>query len=127
MKNSNADLWTEDEVDLLMEDGPKKLTVKELSELIGRSEIAIRTKRNTLRNPDRRKLWSYGYKLGYYARHRAGKMKSIVKARWTAEEVRLITMDEQPSDVQLSNMLGRSVEAIQVKRSLLRAEGLQVI
>jgi len=38
---------------------------------------------------------------------------------WKAEDVALITAEDRPTDAELSKLIGRSVQAIQVKRAKL--------
>ncbi|MDO8669730.1 MAG: hypothetical protein Q7K65_05590 [Candidatus Buchananbacteria bacterium] len=120
MKNRAGRPWTQEEIDLIIDDSPNKLSAKDISELIDRSVSAIYNKRRILLHPEYRiKL-----KTAYYRRHRLGKINSLIKKRWTEEETEAITSPNQPSDVELSKILDRSVAAIQVRRSVLRQQEL---
>jgi hypothetical protein len=55
-------------------------------------------------------------KTRYYRRSRTGSKRK----EWTEEALDLITAEDRPSDQALSKRIGRSVEAIQVKRSKIR-------
>jgi|GEM_PF-6130982 len=94
MKNPSGRIWTEDEVELLLEDGPKRLSIKELAELIERTKMAINSKLTKMRNQQKHQTSRREYNSVYYARHGAGKMRSLTKARWTAEELRMISAIE---------------------------------
>ena len=67
-----------------------------------------------IRHPDRR----YAQKARYYRKHNINKSRS--GHNWTRHEMVAITDSGRPGDVELSRLLSRSVEAIQVKRSKLR-------
>ena len=57
-------------------------------------------------------------KLRYYRQFQENNRRKL--QRWTKEELKLITSRKRPSDRTLSESLGRSVQAIQQKRSELR-------
>lgn len=56
-------------------------------------------------------------KLKYYSKHRGGKENRC--SRWSWDDVDLI-MKHEKTDVELSKQLGRSVQAIQVKRNKIK-------
>lgn len=58
-------------------------------------------------------------KKRYYTKHAIGKEHRY--KRYNEEEIQLILKHEM-TDVELSKILGRSVEAIQIKRSNLKKE-----
>ena len=59
----------------------------------------------------------------YYAKHRTLETTRNEGQRWSKEEITLIMDANRPSDPELAKQLGRSVQAIQVKRTkLLRAK-----
>lgn len=66
------------------------------------------------RNPDKR----YADKKNYYARGRDGDRNS--GNRWTSAEMDL-AMDHSISDRELAQKLGRSIQAVQVKRAKMVA------
>lgn len=67
-------------------------------------------------HPDR---WQKS-KKEYYRKRRENATNGWT--RWTPDELRMV-MDQSITDTQLSKKLGRSVQAIQTKRSKLRSEG----
>ena len=66
-------------------------------------------------------------KINQYNREYYGKTEDSVnkKAPWTEDEIDAV-LAHSVSDMELSKKIGRSVMAIQVKRSRLRAEGEKV-
>ncbi len=68
-----------------------------------------------LRYPDRRN----SQKKRYYKKTAVGAKNSRIK--WTTKEIDSIIASNKPRDTVLAKKLGRSVEAIQVKRSKIKA------
>jgi hypothetical protein len=60
----------------------------------------------------------YRWKSGYYLRHRLNKPNS--GQSWLRQEVEMI-LAHKIKDVTLSILLGRSVQAIQVRRSKIKS------
>ncbi len=62
-------------------------------------------------------------RLRYYRQFQKNNKRKWKK--WTEEEDRMITARNAPADSKLSARLGRSVQAIQQRRSSLKAAGRQ--
>lgn len=70
-----------------------------------------------IRNPMK---WCIGKKM-YYKRHRDSPQNFVNSyCRWTSAEINIITDPHRKSDSFLAKYLGRSVQAIQVKRAFLK-------
>lgn len=77
------------------------------------SNLYVYMKRWRQRYPEKRKAST----RRYYAKHREAPENQLNRRKWwTADEVALITAPNRPSDPILAKQLGRSVQAIQVKR-----------
>ena len=72
------------------------------------------TKRWRFRHPKER----HTDKKRYYNRHNKNRINS--RAEWTLSEMALIVAPDRPLDRILSQKLGRSVEAVQIKRCRLK-------
>jgi hypothetical protein len=83
-----------------------------------RKELYLRNKFWRLAHPKER----YIGKARYYRKHRMGKINSRVK--WTGPDIKII-MEHKIPDVALSKLLGRSVQAIQIKRNEVKYEGIK--
>jgi hypothetical protein len=80
--------------------------------------VAAARKRQQERNPEawraaRRKIRAKNYARGAVHDRRS-------RRRWTTDEERQITAPDRPSDRELAKQLGRSVQAIQVKRTEMK-------
>lgn len=61
-------------------------------------------------------------KKRYYAKHREDPQNRANSGQeWTLLEIERVTASDRPADSILAKQIGRSVEAIQIKRSQLRA------
>jgi hypothetical protein len=59
----------------------------------------------------------------HYAKHRDNVSNKIHSGkRWTVEEEKLLLTTDRPTDSVLARQLGRSMQALQVKRSKLLAK-----
>lgn len=83
----------------------------------------IHNKAWRLHNPNKR----YEGKQRYYEKHREHpENRRNAGQEWTLSEMALITAPERPVDSVLAKKLGRSVEAIQLKRSSMKkSRGVQ--
>ena len=72
------------------------------------------------RYKDKEKFRQYrnGYNSRYYKKTENAIRKRL---KWTDKEIEMI-LGKKHTDTELSNMIGRSVKAIQVKRSKLNAQ-----
>jgi hypothetical protein len=73
-------------------------------------------------NPDKWKRMRRLQKKRYYARTRKNNRRRFKK--WTADEDRKIIAKHRPTDRELSAKLGRSMQSIYRRRSLLRKDRL---
>ena len=116
MTKNEFELFKKDEILLI---SSCKYSIKELAVLLGRSEDSIRAKKFSLLNAEKAREIRQKAKQVYYNKNLSTKHK---RKYWSKEHIKLI-LNSKYTDAQLSKMIGRSMNAITVKRYRLKQEG----